>query len=172
MRKTNEVQSETGNLLIAGDGKYNLTSLISWGISLIAYAICLVIGLVVIPDLIRTTRRGWIEFVGMRFSIQDAQSMATMFIIIGLIGLIIGMYFTILALRRFQSEIHVYDNCIIGKNVQGMPPALQEFNVPLSDVKNVDVLKGTGITIHTQYGTYTSYTKNANEVRDIIMANL
>jgi len=168
--------NSTGKLLIAGDGKYNLGSLIRWGFSILADIALLVIGFGVIPDMIADAQRqrnfSHFDIAGERLSIADMESIATIVVVVGVIGLIVGIIFAALALRRFQSEIRVYERCIMGKNIQGFEPTVKEFNVPMADVMNVDVLKETGIVVRTQYGTYTSYTKQAKEIRDIIMANL
>ena len=174
LAQTKANHANMGRLLIEGNGKYNLGALVYWGLSIIADVVILVLGLVAIPDLIAGAPRGraWVEIGTMRFSIEDMEFIATLLVIVGVIGLIAGIIFSILALRRFQSEIRVYENCIMGKTIQGLAPTVQEFNIPLVDVMNVDVMKQTGIIVRTQYGTYTSYTKKADEIRNVIMQNM
>ena len=164
----------TGTLLIAGDGKYNLSKLIYWFFSLVGDVALLVVGLGVLPELIDEARRrrAQLQFFGHNISITEAETIANIMVVIGVVGLVVGIIFATLALRRYQSRINVYDYFITGKTVVGFPPTSHEFNIPMSDVRNIDVLKGTGIVLHTHYATYTCYTKKADEIRNVILSNL
>ena len=141
--------SVTGKLLIEGDGKYNLKSLIYWGFSLIADIVFLVLGLGVIPDMINEARRqagrhgvAMFQIGNTRLSIQDMETAMTVFVVIGILGLIVGVIFSIIALRRYQSKISVYETCITGKTVQGLAPTVQEFNVPITLTQSNFRIKG------------------------------
>ena len=169
--------SSTGQLLISGDGKYNLSSLIYWGLMIIADAVILVLGFELRDMVARAPRATFnrvphVQIGTQTLTLEQAQTLSTFMIVIAILGLLAGAFFATWALRRYQSKISVYENVITGKNVQGFSPTLQEFSVPMADIMNVDVLKQTGVVVRTQYGTYTSYTKKADEVRNIIMSNI
>jgi len=173
-QSTSSNTAATGKLLISGNGKYNMKSLLYWAFMIVCDVALLLAGLDLRATIATAPRNAAgvdLPFFG-RMSLDGANSLATGMLVVAILGLIFGTAMAILVLRRYQSEINVYDNVITGKNVQGFSPTLQEFNVPMGDVMNVDVLKETGIIVRTQYGTYTSYTKKADEIRNVIMANI
>lgn len=163
-----------GKLLVSGDGKYNLSSLIYWSFLIIGDIALLFFGFRIRDMVARAprptfNRTPYIQVGTWTLSIEQAQTLSSVLIFIAIVLIVIGTFFAIWALRRCQSKINVYENVITGTNVQGFSPTLQEFNIPIIDVMNVDVLNQTGVIIRTQYGTYKSYTKKADEIRNIVM---
>jgi len=174
VQSTGDNLLDKGKLLISGNGKYNFRSLLYWAFMIICNIGFFVISLD-LRDTVSTAPRNatsvTMPFFG-TMSLSEASSLTTGMIVIAVLLIIFGIVMAIFVLRRYASEIHVYENVITGKNVQGFSPTLQEFSIPISDVINVDVLKQTGVVIRTQYGTYTSYTKKADEIRDAILSNI
>jgi hypothetical protein len=151
------VQLGYGALLIAGDGEYIRRS----------------------PSYILLQYAFIISFVGLLAGVFGAFAVAAgesagWLIFIGAISL----YFFIASLiylkrKGTQSRTHikVYEQFITGAGIREFK-GLEDFTVPFSEVKVVDVVEKRHIIMRTTVGTFTCYTQKATPIRAAIISRL
>lgn len=97
------------------------------------------------------------------------ETLAPIIIVFGILFCFVAVFNFFRTLLITQTNIFVYEDMVTGSGMTGLLSAPQSFNITISDVRNVDVQKNTAIFLHTQYGKYTCYMKNAAEVQGKIM---
>jgi len=152
-----------GRTIISGNGKHFMKSVITWTIMLVTDILMLVFGfwlrLEHAPSLPWQARQ----------QAEMMENLGLFLIILGIAGIFIASFVIISSWLSSKSNIAVYEGGIKGNALMGSFGPVQEFNVAYSDIKNVDVIKKTGVVLHTEYTKYTCHAKNANEIRDKIM---
>ena len=143
---------QTNKLLVSGNGKF-------MSAGFILPVIFLVISIVAFTSGVDLSDN---------WSRQD-QTMGTIMIIVGVFLFLSAGINAGRTLLSIRTSISVYEDVVKGSGLISQFSAPQEFSVSISDIRNVDVLKNTGIVVQTQYAKYTCYMKNAEEVRSKIM---
>ena len=100
-------------------------------------------------------------------------------VIIGIGGGLYSLYKLAIEGLAFATKISVYEDSIKGNGQTSKFSQAQEFDIPISNIHNVDVIRNNhankklvfdiGIVVYTQHANYTCYMINAQEVRDKIM---
>jgi len=145
-------------ILASGNGKYCIAGIISYSIGLIIDIFALVFGL---QNMYLYRFRG--------------EAWPILLVIAGIAGLAYSLYKIAIEALAYNTTIAVYENEIKGHGQIGKFSLPQEFSISISNIHNIDILKGGlnktafGIVVHTQYAKYTCYMKNSDEVRDKIM---
>jgi len=129
-----------------------------WGFGVVIDIIMLVAGIGVRSS----ARRGSIE-----------ETLAIFLIVLGALGLVFSLYKLSLEVLAYNSGISVYEDAIRGNGQTSKFSLPQEFDLPIRDVRNVDIIKARGaafgLVVYTQYANYTCYLNNCDEVRNKIV---